>query len=161
MGNPFAIAMLALKAQKVIELRLVMLAWGDCEACDEAHLMVREKISAALEATVTLIMGGSFETVVARYLASTSPPIPNAFWPSRPGGVVAPTVLSGASRSHRPCDRCSSKCEEPGRGKGGRLDMLAQSPLALLCSLMLSDSCLSLHRIVPGGSRTKRSIPSR
>ena len=59
--------MLALEAQKVVELRLVKLAWGGCEACDEAHLMASEKISAFVEATGTLMMGGSFETVVARY----------------------------------------------------------------------------------------------
>ena len=68
MGNPFVLAMLALEAQKVVELRLVKLAWGGGgEACDEAHLMVSEKISAFVEATGTLMMGGSFETVVARY----------------------------------------------------------------------------------------------
>ena len=67
MGNLFAFAMLALEAQKVIELRLVKLAWGGPDACDEAHLMVSEKISAAVEAAGTLMMGGSFETVVARY----------------------------------------------------------------------------------------------
>lgn len=67
MGNPFVLAMLALEAQRVIELRLVKLAWGGCEACNEAHLMVSEKISAAVEAAGALMMGGSFETVVARY----------------------------------------------------------------------------------------------
>jgi hypothetical protein len=66
-GNPFALAMLALEAQTVVELRLVKLAWGGCDACDEAHLMASEKINAFVEATGTLIMGGSFEAVVARY----------------------------------------------------------------------------------------------
>jgi len=59
--------MLAPEAQKVIELRLVKLAWGGPDACDEAHLMASEKISAAVEAAGTLTMGGRFETVVARY----------------------------------------------------------------------------------------------
>ena len=67
MGNPFILAMLALEAQKVVELRLVKLAWGGCEACDEAHLMASEKITAFVEATGTLMVGGSFEAVVARY----------------------------------------------------------------------------------------------
>ena len=67
MGNPFAFAMLALEAQKVIELRLVKLAWGGPDACDEAHLMASEKISAAVEAAGTLMLGGSFEAVIARY----------------------------------------------------------------------------------------------
>jgi hypothetical protein len=66
-GNPFALAMLALEDQTVVELRLVKLAWGGCDACDEAHLMASEKISAAVEAAGTLMMGGSFEAVIARY----------------------------------------------------------------------------------------------
>jgi hypothetical protein len=67
MGNPLALAMLALEAQKVVELRLVRLAWGGCEAWDEALLMVSEKTRAVAEAADTLITGGSLETVVARY----------------------------------------------------------------------------------------------
>jgi len=43
MGNPFALAMLALEVQTVVELRLVKLAWGSCDACDEALLMASEK----------------------------------------------------------------------------------------------------------------------
>src|SRR5918998_5954643 len=66
-GNPFALAMLALEAQKVVELRLVKLAGGGCDACDEAHLKASEKMSAAVEAAGTLMMGGSFEAVIARY----------------------------------------------------------------------------------------------
>ena len=68
MYNPFLSSlMLAFEAQKVIELRLVRLAWGGQEARDEAHSMVSEKISAAIEATNTLMLGGSPETVIARY----------------------------------------------------------------------------------------------
>ena len=67
MGNPFALAMLALEAQTVVELRLVKPAWGGCDACDEAHLMASEKISAAVEAAGTLMMGGSLGAVIARY----------------------------------------------------------------------------------------------
>ncbi|WP_018261419.1 hypothetical protein [Methylobacterium sp. WSM2598] len=59
--------MLALEAQKVIELRLVRLAWGGRDGCEEATAMVTEKIGAAIEATRTLMTGGSPETVVSRY----------------------------------------------------------------------------------------------
>lgn len=68
MLNPFLSSMmLAVEAQRVIELRLVRLAWGGAEAQHEAHLMVSEKINAAIEAAGTLMTGGSIETVVARY----------------------------------------------------------------------------------------------
>ena len=67
MYNPFAVALLAVEAQKVVELRLVKLAWGGAEAQAEAQQMVSEKVSALIEASGTLMMGGSCETVVARY----------------------------------------------------------------------------------------------
>lgn len=68
MLNPYLSSMmLALEAQRVIELRLVRLAWGGAEAQQEAQLMVAEKVDAAIEAAGTLMTGGSLETVVARY----------------------------------------------------------------------------------------------
>ena len=68
MYNPFLSSMmLAIECQRVIELRLVRLAWGGREGRDEAHSMVAEKISALMEATSTLMMGGSPETIIARY----------------------------------------------------------------------------------------------
>lgn len=68
MYNPFLSTMLlAFEAQKVIELRLVRLAWGGREGRDEMQSMVAEKIDAAIEAAGTLMMGGSPETVIARY----------------------------------------------------------------------------------------------
>ena len=68
MYNPFLSTMLLVfEAQKVIELRLVRLAWGGREGRDEMQSMVAEKIDAAIEATGTLMMGGSPETVIARY----------------------------------------------------------------------------------------------
>lgn len=68
MYNPFLSTMLlAFEAQKVVELRLVRLAWGGQEGRDEMQSMVAEKIDAAIEATGTLMMGGSPETVIARY----------------------------------------------------------------------------------------------
>jgi hypothetical protein len=66
--NPFlSMMILAFEAQKVVELRLVRLAWGGREGRDEMHSMVAEKIDAAMEATGTLMTGGSPETVIARY----------------------------------------------------------------------------------------------
>ena len=43
------------------------LAWGGQVGRDEMQSMVAEKINAAMEATGTLMMGGSPETVIARY----------------------------------------------------------------------------------------------
>jgi hypothetical protein len=66
--NPFfSSMMLALECQKVIELRLVRLAWGGREARAEMHSMVVEKIQASMEAAGTLMMGSSPEVVIARY----------------------------------------------------------------------------------------------
>ncbi|TNC05226.1 hypothetical protein FF100_36010 [Methylobacterium terricola] len=59
--------LLAFEAQKVVELRLVRLAWGGQDARDEMVSMVTEKIAAAIEAAGTLMGGGSFDTVVSRY----------------------------------------------------------------------------------------------
>lgn len=67
MCNPFAVAALALESQRVVQLRLVKLAWGGLEVQAEAHQMVSEKISAFNEAAGTLMMGGSIDTVIARY----------------------------------------------------------------------------------------------
>ena len=68
MYNPFLSSMmLAIEAQKVVELRLVCLAWGGSEARAEMQSMVTEKIGAAIEAAGILMKGGSPETVIARY----------------------------------------------------------------------------------------------
>lgn len=68
MYNPFwSTLMLSLEARKVIELRLVRIAWGGREARSEVQSMVSEKIEAALEASVTLMSGGTPERVIARY----------------------------------------------------------------------------------------------
>jgi len=67
MYNPFAVTLLALEAQKVVELRLVKLAWGGVEGRLEAQRMVNEKISAFVEASGTLMKGGSADVVIARY----------------------------------------------------------------------------------------------
>ena len=67
MYNPFAVAMLALEAQTVIGLRLMKLACGGSAAQIEAQQMMSEKVSALIEASGTLMTGGSCDTVVARY----------------------------------------------------------------------------------------------
>ncbi|WP_336487795.1 hypothetical protein [Methylobacterium nigriterrae] len=67
MYNPFAVALLALEAQKVVELRLMKLAWGGADAEAEAQKMVSEKVSAFIEASGTLMTGGSCDMVVTRY----------------------------------------------------------------------------------------------
>jgi len=67
-NNPFfSSLMLAIEAQWVIELRLVRLAWGGREGLAEAQSMVIEKVHAAGEAMTTLMLGGSPDTVIARY----------------------------------------------------------------------------------------------
>lgn len=68
MLNPFCAAFLiAVEAQKVIELRLVHIAWGGAEAQTEMVSMVGEKVVAAMEATNTLLAGGTHDQVVTRY----------------------------------------------------------------------------------------------
>jgi hypothetical protein len=61
------VTLLAIEAQGVIGLRLLRLAAGGPEAHNEALQMVHEKVSAAIEATGTLMTGGSPATVIARY----------------------------------------------------------------------------------------------
>ncbi|UYW26283.1 hypothetical protein OKC48_23950 [Methylorubrum extorquens] len=68
MFNPFCAAfLLAVEAQRVIELRLVRLAWGGAEAQAEMVSMVGEKVLAAMEAANTIMTGGSHDQVIARY----------------------------------------------------------------------------------------------
>ena len=68
MSNSFSAAfLLAFEAQKVIELRLVRIAWGGVEAQAEIVSMIGEKVLAALEAANTVMSGGGHGEVVARY----------------------------------------------------------------------------------------------
>ena len=60
-------AMLILESNHVIGLRLMKLAFGGSEAGHEAGLMVIEKIAAAVEASETLLRGGTVASVVDRY----------------------------------------------------------------------------------------------
>ena len=59
--------MLAVEAQTVIGLRLMMLGTGGAAAQAEAHRMVAEKSRAFVEAATTLASGGTAHTVVAGY----------------------------------------------------------------------------------------------
>ena len=65
MINP--LLMLAVDSSSVIALRMMKLMLGDSVALHEAHLMVSEKVDAALEATANLMAGGSGEDVIRRY----------------------------------------------------------------------------------------------
>jgi len=57
--------MLSFESQHVIGLRLIKLAGGGKNAQTEANRMVTEKFSASMAAVVTLMCGGSGETVLA------------------------------------------------------------------------------------------------
>ena len=63
----FSLAMLAAESQQVIGLRVMKLVLGGSDACDEASLMVTEKMSAATQATSHLLMGASPASVVRGY----------------------------------------------------------------------------------------------
>lgn len=63
----YSATMLAIESSGVIGLRLMKLAGGGTDAQDEAGLMVREKVDAALEAGASLIGGASPGAVVERY----------------------------------------------------------------------------------------------
>lgn len=59
--------MLAFEATDVVALRTLTLMRGGTGALHEAELMVREKIDAAFEATVSLMTGASGSEIVHRY----------------------------------------------------------------------------------------------
>src|SRR3954471_20271247 len=62
-----SLMMLAFESNDVVALRTLKLMWGGTGALHEAELMVREKIDAAFEATVSLIAGASGNEIVHRY----------------------------------------------------------------------------------------------
>jgi hypothetical protein len=59
--------MLSLESSQVIGLRLLKLARGDSAAIDEMHLMMGEKVKAALESGTNLMAGASADSVIDRY----------------------------------------------------------------------------------------------
>jgi hypothetical protein len=62
-----SLMMLAFEATDVVALRTLTLMRGGTGALHEAELMVREKIDAAFEATVSLMTGTSGNEIVHRY----------------------------------------------------------------------------------------------
>jgi hypothetical protein len=62
-----SLMMLAFESNDVVALRTLKLMCGGTGALHEAELMVREKIDAAIEATVSLIAGASGNEIVHRY----------------------------------------------------------------------------------------------
>ena len=62
-----SLMLLAAEANGVIALRMMKLMRGGRSARREANLMVSEKISAAFEATASLVAGASGDELVHRY----------------------------------------------------------------------------------------------
>ena len=60
------LTMLAIESQQVICLRTIKMAAGGKKAHREAHLMVTEKVAAALHEGWRLMMGGSAQSVLNR-----------------------------------------------------------------------------------------------
>jgi hypothetical protein len=68
MLNPWYCAtLLAFEAHDVMRLRTVKIASGGTDALSEVHLMVTEKIGAAVEAISSMMFGGTPVSVIERY----------------------------------------------------------------------------------------------
>lgn len=63
----FSAMLLGFEASEVIRLRMMRIACGGEDACEEAHLMVSEKIRAALDALSAMMGGGSAFSVIEGY----------------------------------------------------------------------------------------------
>ena len=63
----FAGAMLAVEASEVVRLRLEKFARCEADAREEAQLMVNEKIAAAFEAGLSLLLGATPGAIICRY----------------------------------------------------------------------------------------------
>ena len=59
--------MLSFEASTVISLRILKMSGGGTQAHDEAHLMVVEKIGAAIESVAALMSGDTPRSVIERY----------------------------------------------------------------------------------------------
>ena len=66
-GPFYSTVFLAFEPGNVIGLRMMKMMSGGSGSHDEAHLMVIEKIHAMLEASVSLLAGGTASSVVDRY----------------------------------------------------------------------------------------------
>lgn len=68
MVNPWYCAtLLAFEASDVMRLRMVRIAFGGGAALPEVHLMMTEKIGAAIEALSSMMFGGTPVSVIERY----------------------------------------------------------------------------------------------
>ena len=72
LNPPSAAFLLAVEAQRLIELRPVRIASGGTEAHAEMVSMVSGKVVAAMEAATTLMTGGMHDQVVAGYRESVA-----------------------------------------------------------------------------------------
>jgi hypothetical protein len=59
--------MLGLESGHVIGLRMLKLTYGGTDALNEMHLMIREKVNAALESGANVMAGATAETIIDRY----------------------------------------------------------------------------------------------
>ena len=68
MVNPWYCAtLLAFEASDVMRLRMMRIAFGGGQAFPEVHLMMTEKIGAAIEALSSMMFGGTPMSVIERY----------------------------------------------------------------------------------------------
>ena len=68
MLNPwYCASLLAFEAHDVMRLRTMKIVGGGSDAFSEVHLMITEKIGAAVEALCSLMFGGTPLSVIERY----------------------------------------------------------------------------------------------
>lgn len=63
----YCATLLAFEANDVMRLRMMKIAFGGGEAFAEVHLMMTEKIGAAVEALSSMMFGGTPTSVIERY----------------------------------------------------------------------------------------------
>lgn len=63
----FSATMLAFESAHVVNLRVMKIAGGGSAAWHETHLMMTEKVGAALESVLGLAAGGTVTSSIERY----------------------------------------------------------------------------------------------
>ena len=63
----FCAGLLAIEGSDVMRLRTMKIAFGGSDAVAEIHLMITEKIGAAVEALSSMMLGGTPMSVIERY----------------------------------------------------------------------------------------------
>lgn len=63
----YSTMMLGFESNTVIGLRMLKLVCGGSDALHEMHLMIGEKVDAAIESGTNLMAGATAETVIDRY----------------------------------------------------------------------------------------------